>query len=228
MMTTKKEAIVESSNVTIARDLEGAAAMTTIENIQRVSDGSYMVTYNGVPHHVVKLESPELYAQVLAGIEGGAKVEKYLGSSVPDELKALIPEPAIENIQSRSDGSYVVSYKGLPFHATKLETPEVYEQVLANIEAGEPVAEYQERIIPPPSPTEEAQGEIVRLRAIVDYAIAPLQDAVDIDVASDTDVVALKAWKKYRVALSRVHEQQGYPLKIEWPAVPIIAPNSAS
>lgn len=219
-MATKKETIVESSNVITARDLEGAAAVTTIENIQRVSDGSYMVTYNGAPHHVVKLESPELYAQVLASIEAGAKVEKYLGSNTPDELKTSIPEPTIENIQSRADGSYVVSYKGLPYHATKLETPDVYERVLAKIEAGEPVTEYQERAVPVPSPVEEAQGEIARLRAIADYAIAPLQDAVDIDEAADGDVLALKAWKKYRVALSRVPGQQGYPQAIEWPDAP--------
>ena len=226
-MTTKKVAIVGSSNVTIARDLVGVPAEPTIENIQRVSDGSYMVTYNGAPHHVVKLESPELYTMVLASIEAGARVEKYLGSSTSDELKPSVPEPTIENIQSRTDGSYVVIYKGLPYHATRLETPEVYEQVLAKIEAGEPVTEYQERVVPMPTPAEEAQNEIASRRAVADYSIRPFQDAVDIDDATDSEVAALKAWKKYRVALNRVHEQQGYPLKIEWPEVPIIPQNSA-
>ncbi len=69
-------------------------------------------------------------------------------------------------------------------------------------------------------PVEVAQAEIVRLRAIADYSIAPLQDAVDVDEATDAGMAALKAWKKYRVALSRVPEQPDYPQTIEWPHVP--------
>lgn len=226
-MATEKEAAVEPSNLTDSRSLEGTSVYPVIENIQRMPDWSYLVTYNGAPYHVTERDSPEIYAQVLASIGDGAKVEEYAGVNISDESQNSTPEPTIENIQSRSDGSYVVSYNGLPYHATKLETPKVYEQVLAKIEAGESVTEYQERVIPTPSPVEEAQGEVARLRAIADYAIAPLQDAVDIDEAADGEVVALKAWKKYRVALSRVHEQQGYPLAIEWPTMPIIAPNSA-
>lgn len=63
-------------------------------------------------------------------------------------------------------------------------------------------------------------AEIARRRATADYAIAPLQDAVDIDEATDADIALLKAWKKYRVALNRVSEQAGYPLTIDWPAPP--------
>lgn len=77
---------------------------------------------------------------------------------------------------------------------------------------------------PPPArvmdPLDEAHAEITRLRAVADYAIAPLQDAVDVDEATEQDLVVLKAWKKYRVALSRMPEQEGYPTVIEWPIVP--------
>ena len=69
-------------------------------------------------------------------------------------------------------------------------------------------------------PLEAAQAEIIRLRAIADYAVAPLQDAVDVDEATDAEVAQLKGWKKYRVALSRVPEQEQYPDGIEWPAFP--------
>ncbi|WP_306674796.1 tail fiber assembly protein [Pseudomonas sp. T8] len=65
-----------------------------------------------------------------------------------------------------------------------------------------------------------AQAEIVRLRNFADYAIAPLQDAVDIGDASETEITELNAWKKYRVALSRVPDQVDYPRSIEWPAMP--------
>jgi hypothetical protein len=64
------------------------------------------------------------------------------------------------------------------------------------------------------------QAEMVRLRAVADAAIAPLQDAVDIDEATIDEVARLKLWKKYRVALNRLPEQQGYPTDIDWPAPP--------
>lgn len=57
-------------------------------------------------------------------------------------------------------------------------------------------------------------------RAAADAAIAPLQDAVDLDDVTDAELLSLKAWKKYRVALSRLHEQPGYPTDIDWPAPP--------
>ena len=53
-------------------------------------------------------------------------------------------------------------------------------------------------------------AETARLRALADTAIAPLQDAVDIDDATDAEVALLKAWKKYRVALNRLPDQPGY------------------
>ncbi|GFM89833.1 tail fiber assembly protein [Pseudomonas cichorii] len=63
-------------------------------------------------------------------------------------------------------------------------------------------------------------NKIASLRAAADYAIAPLQDAVDIDDATDAEIALLKAWKKYRVALIRLPEQPGYPAAINWPAIP--------
>ena len=66
----------------------------------------------------------------------------------------------------------------------------------------------------------EVLQEISKRRVAADYAIAPLQDAVDLDDATDAEVAALKAWKKYRVALSRVPDQAGYPDAIDWPVSP--------
>lgn len=75
---------------------------------------------------------------------------------------------------------------------------------------------------PPPTanPIEEAIARLAHLRAVADYAIVPLQDAVDVDEATPEEVVSLKAWKKYRVALSRVPEQANYPQNIDWPIAP--------
>ena len=63
-------------------------------------------------------------------------------------------------------------------------------------------------------------GEVARLRKIADQAASDLQDAVDIDEASDEDLTLLKEWKKYRVALSKVPVQAGYPTVIDWPIAP--------
>lgn len=63
-------------------------------------------------------------------------------------------------------------------------------------------------------------ADVAQRRIVADAAIAPLQDAVDLDDATPTEVEALKTWKRYRVALSRVPEQAGYPSSIDWPALP--------
>lgn len=66
----------------------------------------------------------------------------------------------------------------------------------------------------------EVSLEVTRLRAIADYTIKPLQDAVDIDEAGEEDLVALKLWKKYRIALSKIEAQPDYSMNIDWPASP--------
>lgn len=66
----------------------------------------------------------------------------------------------------------------------------------------------------------QVQDETARLRGIADAAITPLQDAVDIGEATAEEEARLKLWKKYRVALSRLPDQEGYPKEIDWPAPP--------
>ncbi|MFI8645920.1 tail fiber assembly protein [Pseudomonas iridis] len=75
----------------------------------------------------------------------------------------------------------------------------------------------------PPQPVDQQQAaneEYSRRRAIADYAIAPLQDAVDVDDATDEGLAWLKLWKKYRIALGKVVDQPGYPDVIDWPLPP--------
>lgn len=62
--------------------------------------------------------------------------------------------------------------------------------------------------------------ETAARRDQADEAIVPLQDAVDIEDATEAEVAALKAWKKYRVALNRLPDQAGYPATIDWPVAP--------
>lgn len=49
-------------------------------------------------------------------------------------------------------------------------------------------------------------------------AIAPLQDAVDLDEATEEELLLLKEWKKYRVSLNRLDLSTAPD--IEWPEKP--------
>lgn len=63
-------------------------------------------------------------------------------------------------------------------------------------------------------------AETASRRAVADGAIEPLQDAVDLGMATPEESAMLLAWKRYRVELSRVPTQAGYPDEITWPAPP--------
>ena len=76
---------------------------------------------------------------------------------------------------------------------------------------------------PPPSNDDLARHVLLERDARLGIAairIAPLQDAVDLGKASDTEVASLKAWKGYRVDLNRVTDQDGFPGNVDWPSPP--------
>ncbi|MDP9153936.1 MAG: tail fiber assembly protein [Pseudomonadota bacterium] len=71
-----------------------------------------------------------------------------------------------------------------------------------------------------PSPEEIKASNTTTRDALLSQAtaaIAPLQDAVDLDMATDADTAALKAWKTYRVLVNRADLTQASPV---WPAAP--------
>lgn len=66
----------------------------------------------------------------------------------------------------------------------------------------------------------EVELKVSACRAEADREIVPLQDAVDLEMATPGELAQLKAWKTYRVMLNRVPQQTGYPTQIEWPTAP--------
>lgn len=72
---------------------------------------------------------------------------------------------------------------------------------------------------PPVTAAERVAERDARLR-IAATLMAPLQDAHDIGVATEEEEALLLKWKQYRVALSRVDQQAGYPADMVWPEVP--------
>ncbi|CAI2527623.1 Bacteriophage tail assembly protein [Serratia ficaria] len=63
-----------------------------------------------------------------------------------------------------------------------------------------------------------AQVELASRTAEATAAISPLQDAVDTGIATEEEQAALLAWKKYRVALSRINTEEAPG--ITWPEAP--------
>ena len=60
-------------------------------------------------------------------------------------------------------------------------------------------------------------------------ALETLQDAVRLNLATEAEASAmplkqaeLDAWRCYRVYLSRIETQAGYPARIEWPPAPAV------
>ncbi|PVZ86695.1 phage tail protein [Serratia sp. S1B] len=75
--------------------------------------------------------------------------------------------------------------------------------------------------IPPPTAEEKIKiAELTRseLRNAADVAISPLQDAVDLGIATGKETGQLKAWKTYRVLLSRIDTSTAPD--IDWPVAP--------
>ncbi|WP_246585574.1 tail fiber assembly protein [Yersinia kristensenii] len=66
--------------------------------------------------------------------------------------------------------------------------------------------------------TREAEATKAELLNEAAARIAPLQDAVDTQLATDDDKRQLTAWKTYRVLLSRIDTSKAS--EIEWPKIP--------
>ncbi|EHA9805219.1 tail fiber assembly protein, partial [Salmonella enterica subsp. enterica serovar Fluntern] len=62
----------------------------------------------------------------------------------------------------------------------------------------------------------EAEGTKNRLLQIASEKIAPLQDAVDLNEATDKEKASLLAWRKYRVLVNRVDTSNP-----DWPEQPV-------
>ncbi|KTT00107.1 hypothetical protein NS376_15975 [Pseudomonas oryzihabitans] len=74
--------------------------------------------------------------------------------------------------------------------------------------------------IPDPTPAEilaANTGERDFRLAAATLAIAPLQDAVDLDEATDAETALLKKWKQYRIAVNRVDLTAASTV---WPTAP--------
>ena len=66
----------------------------------------------------------------------------------------------------------------------------------------------------------EAEETKNSLMQVASEHIEPLQDAADLEIATEEETSLLEAWKKYRVLLNRVDTSTAPD--IEWPAIPVM------
>lgn len=66
---------------------------------------------------------------------------------------------------------------------------------------------------------DKAENKKSALRGSADTEIEWRQDAVDAEIATEEEAVALSEWKKYRVLLMRIDTSKAPD--IEWPPVPV-------
>ncbi|PFH10857.1 virus tail fiber assembly protein lambda gpK [Collimonas sp. PA-H2] len=115
----------------------------------------------------------------------------------------------------------------VPAYATGIAPPDVSQDEQATFAedkwAIEPIPQPEE--VKPVPPTESqltatAIGKRDQLLADATLAMAPLQDAVELDDAMPAELALLRQWKQYRVAVNRVPNQENFPHVITWPPAP--------
>ncbi|EAT5694793.1 tail fiber assembly protein [Salmonella enterica] len=162
---------------------------------------AYIPPHTGLPANCTDIAPPDIPASHIAMFDVGTETwslhEDHRGEAVYDtttgnQVYISAPGPLPENVTSVSPGGEYQKWDS----KTK---------VWVNDEAAEAAARLR-----------EAEGTKNRLLQIASEKIAPLQDAVDLDEATDKEKASLLAWRKYRVQVNRVDT-----LNPDWPEQPV-------
>ncbi|EDW0785507.1 tail fiber assembly protein [Salmonella enterica subsp. enterica] len=162
---------------------------------------AYIPPHTGLPANCTDIAPPDIPSSHIAVFDAETQTwslqEDHRGETVYDtttgnQMYISDPGPLPENVTSVSPGG---GYKKWDSKA----------QVWVNDEAAEAAARLR-----------EAEGTKNRLLQIASEKIAPLQDAVDLEIATDDEKVQLDEWKKYRVLVNRVDTTNP-----DWPDVPV-------
>ncbi|EHP1507556.1 tail fiber assembly protein [Salmonella enterica] len=162
---------------------------------------AYIPPHTGLPANCTDIAPPDIPASHIAVFDAETETwslhEDHRGDTVYDtttgnQVYISAPGPLPENVTSVSpDGEYQ-KWDG---------------KAWVNDEAAETAARLR-----------EAEGTKSRLLQMASEKIAPLQDAVDLGLATDDEKAQLDEWKKYRVLVNRVDTSTAP--KIDWPKKP--------
>ncbi|WP_368206148.1 tail fiber assembly protein [Aeromonas sp. s5] len=76
-------------------------------------------------------------------------------------------------------------------------------------------------LIPQPLPTSSEMQAMLDVRLqLAATAMAPLEDALALGIISEAEREQLSAWQRYRVALYRLPQSDGWPTEVNWPEAP--------
>ncbi|ECF6245467.1 tail fiber assembly protein [Salmonella enterica] len=148
---------------------------------------AYIPPHTGLPANCTDIAPPDIPSSHIAVFDAETQAwslqEDHRGETVYDtttgnQIYISDPGPLPENVTSVSpDGEYQ-KWDG---------------KAWVKDEAAETAARLR-----------EAEGTKSRLLQMAAEKIAPLQDAVDLEIATDDEKVQLDEWKKYRVLVNRV------------------------
>ncbi|EAA2690428.1 tail fiber assembly protein [Salmonella enterica subsp. enterica] len=161
---------------------------------------AYIPPHTGLPANCTDIAPPDIPSSHIAVFDAETETwslhEDHRGETVYDtttgnQVYISAPGPLPENVTSVSPGG---EYRKWDSKA----------KVWVNDEAAEAAARLR-----------EAEGTKSRLLQMASGKIAPLQDAVDLGLATDEEKSQLAEWKKYRVLVNRVDTSS--PI---WPEIP--------
>ncbi|ENQ8144812.1 tail fiber assembly protein [Salmonella enterica] len=160
---------------------------------------AYIPPYTGLPANCTDIAPPDIPASHIAVFDAETQTwslhEDHRGETVYDtttgnQVYISEPGPLPENVTSVSpDGEYQ-KWDG------KAWVKDAAAEIAAQLR--------------------QAEETKKRLLQMASEKIAPLQDAVDLGIATDDEKAQLDEWKKYRVLVNRV-----YTTNPDWPDVPV-------
>ncbi|HER1288810.1 TPA: tail fiber assembly protein [Salmonella enterica subsp. enterica serovar Elomrane] len=160
---------------------------------------AYIPPHTGLPANCTDIAPPDIPSSYIAVFDAETETwglhEDHRGETVYDTttgnpIYISEPGPLPENVTSVSPGGEYQKWDG---------------KAWVKDEAAETAARLR-----------EAEGTKSRLLQVASGKIAPLQDAVDLEIATDDEKVQLDEWKKYRVLVNRVDTSNP-----DWPDVPV-------
>ncbi|ECG8509677.1 tail fiber assembly protein [Salmonella enterica subsp. diarizonae] len=161
---------------------------------------AYIPPHTGLPANCTDIAPPDIPSSYIAVFDSETQTwslqEDHRGETVYDtttgnQVYISEPGPLPENVTSVSPGGEYQKWDGKA-------------KVWVKDEVAEKAAQLRQ--------AEETKN---RLLQIASEKIAPLQDAVDLDIATDDEKAQLDEWKKYRVQVNRVK-----PSEPVWPEQP--------
>ncbi|EFA9325968.1 TPA: hypothetical protein JLJ58_003452 [Escherichia coli] len=162
---------------------------------------AYIPPHTGLPANSTDIAPPDIPAGFVAVFNSDESswhlVEDHRGKTVYDVASG--------------DALFISELGSLPENVTWLSPEGEFQKWNGTAWVKDTEAEKLFRI-------REAEETKNSLMQVASEHIAPLQDAVDLEIATEEETLLLEAWKKYRVLLNRVDTSTAPD--IEWPALP--------